>query len=159
MFSYDPKTGVLSWRYRPGYRVQWNGRFAGKPAGGATHANGYIVINLGGNQVRLGHRIIWKMLHNEEPPGIDHIDGDGANNREVNLRAASHTQNMRNKAPHRGKALPKGVSATKQSGRYRASIFINGKQTNLGVFDDPMVAHAAYCNRAAEAFGEFARFG
>jgi hypothetical protein len=158
MFSYDPATGVLSWRYRDGYPAQWNGRFAGKPAGGPTHVHGYIVVNLGKGKLALAHRIIWKMLHDEEPPSIDHVDGDEANNRETNLRAATHSQNMRNKAPHRGKVLPKGVSTTRKPGRYRASIFLDGKCVNLGVFDGPEAAHGAYCDRAEKAFGEFARF-
>jgi hypothetical protein len=65
---------------------------------------------------------------------------------------------MRNKASHRGKALPKGVSRCAGTDRLRASIYIDKKCRHLGMFDTPAEAHAAYCAAASKAFGEFARF-
>lgn len=156
-FSYDRETGLLYWRARDDRRPQWNGRFAGQRAGGPSPSHGRIVVNLGRRLV-LAHRVIWKMVHGEDPPlDIDHIDGDPTNNRLSNLRLATKHQNLRNAKRHRGKALPKGVTLDKKRGNYRANIYIAGRQRHLGNFDDPAQAHAAYCAAAREHFGEFAR--
>lgn len=159
LLSYDPLSGKLMWKFRPVGPATWNGKWAGKIAGGVSKSNGHMVLNIG-RRLMLVHRVIWKMVYGVDPPhDLDHRDGDPTNNRQTNLRSATHFQNMRNKKPHRGKALPKGVSWSKAGNRYRASIFINNKQRHLGLFDDPSDAHSAYCAAATKAFGEFARFG
>lgn len=95
----------------------------------------------------------------EDPANdVDHLDGDTANNRWRNLRPATKHQNLRNSRLHRGKALPKGVSHCAGTWRLRASIYVDGKQKHLGMFDTPDEAHAAYRAAAQAAFGEFARF-
>jgi len=157
LLNYDPLTGELRWKFRPEGPPQWNGKWAGKLAGGVSKSQGHMVLNIG-RRLMLVHRIIWKMVYGVDPPhDLDHRDGDPTNNRLSNLRSATHFQNMRNKKPHRGKELPKGVSLHK-CGRYRASIYINSRCRHLGLFDDPDEAHAVYCAAAAVAFGEFARF-
>jgi hypothetical protein len=46
----------------------------------------------------LTHRIVWEILNGEIPDGlyIDHIDGNGLNNRIENLRLVTHAQNCSN---------------------------------------------------------------
>lgn len=76
----------------------WNTRFAGKEAF-TSSIKGYKSGNILGNPYR-AHRIIWSM-HNGAliPPRmlIDHINGDRADNRAVNLRATDHFGNARNR--------------------------------------------------------------
>ena len=156
LLSYDPETGLLRWRYRPNGTPQWNGKHAGKIAGNVSKSNGRIVLNIGG-RLFLAHRIIWKMVYGEDVPELDHEDTDGTNNRIGNLRRATHHQNMQNQSRHAGKSLPKGVTVCRRSGKFRADIYLDGHQKSLGRFDDPDLAHAAYC-QAAAARGEFARF-
>jgi hypothetical protein len=90
--------------------------------------------------------------------GVDHKDGDGLNNRRVNMRIASHAQNMRNRRKQaNNKTGFKGVSLHSASGSWRASIKKNRKQLHLGYFTTPEQAHAAYREAAAKLHGEFAR--
>jgi len=89
LFRYYGETGLLHWRESPGHRVK-----AGAVAG-RINARGYRRIKLGGTEYG-AHRIIFKMLCDQEPDEIDHIDGDTGNNRIGNLRAATHSGNQRN---------------------------------------------------------------
>lgn len=87
---------------------------------------------------------------------VDHINGDGLDNRRANLRLCNHTQNMRNRRVARtNKTGFKGVLLAE--GRYRVSITEDGRQVSLGGFGDPITAARAYDLGAIERFGEFAR--
>lgn len=155
-FSYDASTGLLYWKACPEYSVQWNAKVAGKKAGGISKSQSHMVVNIKG-RLMLVHRIIWKMVNGTEPAEIDHKDGDPTNNRIENLRPATRHQNMQNQRRHSGKLLPKGVTLRRRSGKFRADIFLNGRQKYLGEFNSPEIAHAVYCEAAAIR-AEFARF-
>lgn len=89
---------------------------------------------------------------------IDHVNGDAADNRIENLRAANRSQNNANSAlRNRNASGFKGVSLHKKTGKWQASIKVDGKGRHLGLFSDPVKAHAAYCSAASEIFGSFAR--
>jgi hypothetical protein len=101
------------------------------------------------------HRVIMR-----EPDGfeVDHEDGDGLNNRQYNLRVATHAQNMCNRRVNiNNKSGLKGVSWRKESGKWVASISLNSKDKYLGLFDSPEEAHAAYCRASDKYHGEFGR--
>jgi hypothetical protein len=88
---------------------------------------------------------------------IDHLDRNPSNNRWDNLRRATVSQNNANRRRHKNNACGfKGVSRT-QYGRWRATIFKNGRRHHLGVFSTPESAHVAYVTAARKLFGEFAR--
>lgn len=94
------------------------------------------------------------------PPGmeIDHADTNPFNNAWSNLRIATRIQNAANQMVHKNrkhKHLPKGVSPKRK--RFRAQIGFGGKQTQLGVFDTPEEAHAAYTAKAEELYPGFHR--
>lgn len=87
-------------------------------------------------------------------------DRDSLNDRIDNLRVSTHTQNMGNAKLRRdNKSGFKGVSWNKLNNNWVAYITIRGKPVNLGSFNDPAVAHAAYMKAAIEHFGEFATGG
>jgi hypothetical protein len=89
LLTYDPDTGVLAWRIR---RKKCR---VGAPAGSLTH-EGYVRVDLSGTTLQ-GHRIAWMITTGEMPPSrIDHINGNRADNRWCNLRAATATQNATN---------------------------------------------------------------
>lgn len=77
---------------------------------------------------------------------IDHINGDGLNNRRANLRSVSNAVNAQNqrKPKSNNKNGFLGVSWHKQSGKWEAKIGTDGKRKYLGLFDDPSIAHEAY---------------
>jgi hypothetical protein len=152
-FRYDPETGLLYWRARADVPAKWNGRYAGTVAGNT--ARGRWTVILAGQHFK-AHRVIWKMVFGTEPVEVDHIDGDGLNNRLANLREATRTQNMWNT---RGRAVTgfKGVSLHRQSGLYRARLRVDGKEKSLGLYPTAEEAHVVYCAAAVEHRGEFAR--
>ena len=105
------------------------------------------------------HRLIWLMYHGQWPPQeIDHINGDRADNRIVNLRLATASQNRANSKVYKTNRCGfKGVARTPY-GRWVARIHFE-KTKYLGTFDTPEEAHAAYVRAAQAAHGIFARSG
>lgn len=91
---------------------------------------------------------------------LDHINGNGLDNRRENLRGCTHIQNMYNRAPikNRGSSF-KGVSYEKLPNLtkpWRARITVNGKIINLGVFYTELEAAKAYNEAAVIYFKDFA---
>lgn len=102
------------------------------------------------------HRLIVGVI-GVEGVYIDHINGNGLDNRRSNLRICTHSENMRNcKLYINNKSGYKGVGF--HNGKWRARININKKSVFLGHFDTAEEAHAAYCEAATRLHGEFARF-
>jgi hypothetical protein len=89
---------------------------------------------------------------------IDHIDGDGLNNRRDNLRLASAGDNQRNKAKYVSNTSGfKGVTWSKQRQKWQAQIGFEGKNLYLGMFDSVEDAAETYRLAAARLHGAFAR--
>lgn len=89
---------------------------------------------------------------------VDHISGDTLDNRKSNLRICTHAENLKNVKKHKdGASAFKGVSWDRQKKRFRAQIFLNGKNRLVGRFRSEAEAHGAYVEAAKLAFGEFAR--
>jgi hypothetical protein len=85
---------------------------------------------------------------------IDHIDGNKENNHISNLRMATQQQQLYNrKIQKRNKLGIKGVY--KRRNKYLATISINGKQNNIGLFKTIEEASLAYQIKAKELHGEF----
>lgn len=149
---YSPDTGLFHWLVRRGSAV------AGQQAG-CVNALGYWVIRWQG-KLELAHRLAWLYSHGEWPEAeLDHVNGDVADNRLMNLRPASHSENSLNRKVHRDNQSGfKGVAFHGQSRRWRARIMIGGSSKSLGLYDSPELAHQAYCFAAAQLHGDFARF-
>lgn len=161
MLHYDPETGVFTWLERSDARPQWNGRYAGKTAGYARVATGggvYWSIRIFDWPFH-AHRLAWLYMTGAWPSDVvDHRDMDGLNNRWGNLREATKSQNAANSRLSRANTSGfKGASYHQQSGRWRATIMVSGKQKWLGYHDTPEAAHAAYRAALIERSGEFAR--
>lgn len=86
---------------------------------------------------------------------VDHINGDGLDNRRSNLRICSRAQNRANSVGRIGVSGYRGVHRTKNE-RWYARIEIDGRARSVGVFDDPKDAARAYDAAALELFGAFA---
>ena len=123
-----------------------------KPCLNTFYANRSASIN--GEKVTTSiHRVLMS-----PPDGlmVDHIDGNGLNNRRSNLRITTASQNQSNRRhQNTEKSLPKGVSFHKQTGKWSARITKNGAVHWLGLFDDPPTAHAAYREASKHYHGEF----
>ena len=98
LLSYDPETGELTWRVRGVPRI--DNRLAGKPALIGT-SDGYRVGKIMTQNLK-AHRVAWAIYYGEWPKAmLDHINGNRADNRIVNLRTVSPVQNSQNQRPHK----------------------------------------------------------
>lgn len=140
--NYDPETGRLTWK-----KLR-NTRRIGEEAKSLDVA-GYVQVNISGTLVK-GHRLAWLLHYGAWPDGdIDHINGVRNDNRISNLRSVSGKVNCQNQRVGSrpsvtgliGVHLQGRGSANK---RYRAKIWVDGRQIHLGGYATPEEAHAAY---------------
>jgi len=100
------------------------------------NSNGYKVFKIDGIPY-LEHRLIWAWHDKPFSPLLDHINGNILDNRIENLRAATHSQNMRNsQKPVNNTSGIKGVYWQKDKKMWRVQIWNDGKQQYLGRFHD-----------------------
>lgn len=149
---YDPTTGHFKWKVTVSPRG-----VAGQRAG-SQDSNGYRRIRIF-RQRHKEHRLAWLFEYGAMPAErIDHINGDKADNRIVNLRLADKFQNNWNRAEtSRNTSGAKGVSWSSSKNRWQAVIGYKNKLAWLGSFDDIESAQMAYETKAAELYGEFYR--
>lgn len=102
LVSYDAETGMFKWKERPDsmfpakrHAITWNKRFSGKEAFNTLNHNGYLYGALFEENYST-HRLAWYYVHGVEPDEVDHINGNRSDNRIVNLRNVSRTENCRN---------------------------------------------------------------
>ena len=89
------------------------------------------------------HRLIYFLETGKWPKTIDHIDGNGLNNKFTNLRELTCRQNAQNHYSHRkGKLV--GASFDKTHQRWRSQITIGPKNIRLGCFNTELEAHERY---------------
>jgi len=101
------------------------------------------------------HRVIMGIPTDFE---VDHIDGNGLNNRKENLRLVSRSQNQSNrKVSSLSLSGLKGVSPYRRNGTWHARISVNGKRICLGYYKTPEAAHAAYCEASQKFHGIYGR--
>ena len=148
LFECDPETGVLTWRV---------GLRKGKRAG--TLRNGpwprrqvrYTSDDKRTKHIWYEHRIIWTLVHGTIPKGyvIDHIDGDGCNNRIENLRCVTPSVNATNTRRRcNNTSGVTGVSWRAEKKRWVAQIYRDQKYLSLGLHQTFKEAVAA--RKAAE---------
>lgn len=154
VLNYDPLAGLFTWLIRPG---KFSRKRIGDIAGYSRPDDGYVSIRIDGKNY-YAHRLAFLYMTDSFPENdTDHINTDGSDNRWENLRLATRSQNLGNVKVKRNSATGiKGVGIH-HTGRFYARIRLRGKEINLGCFDTPELASAAYAKAANDQFGEFAR--
>jgi hypothetical protein len=101
------------------------------------------------------HRVI---MNTPDGVLVDHINGDGLDNRKANLRNCTNTENQRNSNKQINNSSGyKGVYLDKRRDKYFAQITVNNKALHSGYFRTAKEAARAYDEMAKKHFGEFAR--
>lgn len=153
---YNPDNGSLTWRERPIHHFNdtekqtaehahksWNSRLAGKETkvkSKSVTGKTYFLITIGNKKYK-AHRIIWMMVHGEWPDKIDHINGNGIDNRISNLRNSTIEENSRNvRRCSSNKSGVTGVSWNKRREIWEAYITLKNKHKFLGYFTNKIDA-------------------
>jgi hypothetical protein len=147
ILDYDFETGIFKWKKITGYGAQFSGREAG-----TLTSNGYLKIGIDQKRHR-SHRLAWLYVYGYLPLNdIDHINGIRTDNRIINLREVTRSENLQNIKTHHidNKSGLLGVSYSKAAKSYVSQISINGKYTYLGCFKTKELAHLAYLDKKRE---------
>lgn len=139
LLSYNPETGVFVWNKAT------QGHASGAVAGGIDR-QGYLRIGIDA-KLKAAHRLAWLYVFGEDPDGfIDHINGDKADNRIINLRSVGRRVNAENQRTPRSDNSSGflGVVPTRRADRWCSQITVRGRAKHLGMFSSPQEAHQAY---------------
>ena len=140
LFDYNPETGVVT------NKITRRKAKAGMTVG-ARHAQGYLVVSYDRTKYLL-HRIVWALHYGEDPGeyGIDHVNGDRADNRIANLRKCKQSENTKNR---RGKCY------FKSKNRFQVQIIHNNERIYGGRFKTEEEAAKAAQELSRKLKGEF----
>lgn len=137
LFTYDPCDGLFVRRVTTSHNAR-----AGQIAGCKSHR--YLAIHIDG-KIYLAHRLAWLYMHGEWPKhDIDHLNGDGRDNRIANLRDVPRKVNLWNLVRTKPRSLPQGVKLDPRSGTYSARAANGGDVVHLGTYSTPEEAELAY---------------
>lgn len=168
----DKSPSGLIWKTRPrnhfntdhGHRTT-NGKFSGKDAGTLLRSNLHsklywtVVISL---VPYLAHRIVYSMFHDVEISvdlQIDHEDGNGLNNKTLNLRTTDYFGNTQNSPIRKDNTSGfKGVCWHKGSQRWLCQIQHN-KQRRRIFSHSPEEAYRLGCELRESLHKEFCNHG
>jgi len=144
LFTYNPVTGLFYIN-----KSNSNRHKVGSPVNGAINkVTGYVQIGIN-RKTQLYHRMVWLYNYGYIPKNLDHINGNKLDNSLNNLRAVTHTDNMRNKkVPTNNTTGTMGIRKRKDS--YCAAIFDKSKYVHLGSFPSQELAIKA--RKEAEKF-------
>lgn len=142
LLRYVPETGKLFWETRKFHYFDsdriakgWNFKYSGTEAFTTTmdckYKRGTIFYTK-----YLAHRVIWLMQTGNWPNGqIDHINGIRDDNRWVNLRDVTQSQNQKNSSKRsNNKSGVVGVYWNPINKNWRASINSENKSKDLGSY-------------------------
>lgn len=169
LFDYDRETGEFVWKKRDASMFidskisaetkakRFNTRYAGESAT-TNHSNGYKNVSVMEQKFIRAHRVAWAICYGAWPTDdVDHINGDRKDNRIVNLRLSTRSENLRNRKKFpRNKSGYVGVSFCKQRENWNARIGINGRYINLGYFNTKEEAAEARAEAEKKHWGDYA---
>ena len=144
LFDYSVITGKVFYK---------TGTKKGCPVGGHSSKSKHR-INVRINNTAFGlHQVVWKMVTGTEAGmRVDHADKNPHNNAWLNLRLATHAQNMKNR-----KNI-KGCYKHSTGKGWVAQITNDGQWQYLGYFSTQAEAEAAHKKASLELHGAFSPY-
>lgn len=107
------------------------------------------------------HRAVMERLLNrklERKEKVDHINGNGLDNRRENLRVVTHSQNLANRSITCSTTnCYKGITQCKRTGNWQSKIMVNYKTIYLGTYKTDKEAAKEYDWAAISYFGDNAK--
>ena len=103
------------------------------------------------------HRLIMGCTDSKQQ--IDHINGNGLDNRKCNLRICTNRQNHWNTRKQRGNYTSQfiGVSWDKRRSKWEAYICPNNKKRSLGFYSSEIIAASVRDKAVKKIAGSFAK--
>lgn len=150
--SYNSQTGMFVWlKTGKGRSIH---RHAGCVSYRKIQKAKYVVIMID-KKLYAAHRLAWLYMTGNFPEEvIDHINGDGQDNRFVNLRAVTKQDNHKNmRMFSNNNSGIAGVSWDKFNKKWRVTIWDSNKQVSLGRHDD--LFEAACIRKSAEKLYQY----
>lgn len=125
-------------------------------------------VSANGRRFYATHRFGWKgksvsmhrfILNPNTGDDVDHINGNGLDNRRSNLRTVTRTQNLQAfQQPRKNKTSRfRGVCWSRCDECWKAQIQVNKVNVQLGRYADEKLAAGAYNEAASRFFGKFAQ--
>ena len=147
ILKYDQSTGFFVWKVSPSRSVKM-----GEQAG-TIDGKGYVRICIKGVSNK-AHRLAWAVVYGELPAmAIDHINRVPSDNRILNLRLATCSQNVVNsKIRANNTSGIRGVSWDKKYNKWKVQIA--GK--HIGYFNSLTESKQMYTKVRLEKYKEFA---
>lgn len=165
LFVYDRETGIIKWRKR------FNPKQRADLVAGCANGDGYTRIGING-KIYPAHRIAMLLAYGFYGDGldVDHINHIRDDNRLVNLRFATHTDNQRNQSINSRNATGvTGVFYRVDMRKYVAQIQVDRKTIYLGSFvsleeaakarRDADIKYKFNANHGTNKIKEYARYG
>lgn len=142
-WRYDQSTGAIVWINPKSNRLK-PGDNAGSKSSSSKSKKTYIRIGWGGRLI-LAHRIAFLIMTGEWPiHQIDHINGDGTDNRWENLRHVTGGQNCKNRKLNSNNSSGNtGVGWYPSRCKWSSKVTANNKTIFLGYFSSKEEAIAA----------------
>ena len=151
LLHYDSDTGIWTYIKAPP-RKPW---MEGSRAGCFKQSTGYWYIKIDGYDFQSSHLAFLYMTGSWSKEEIDHINRNRVDDRWVNLRKATSSQNRVNRVSPGNSTGFKGVAFdARYKNPYIAKVTVHGHCKNLGSYSTPEEAHAVWYKAACEAFGE-----
>ena len=143
--------------YEVSNHINVRNKRTGRILKGFSNKKGYLNIDLQPKSIQIHRLVAIAFIDNpQNKPQVDHIDNNKINNKVLNLRWCSQSENQHNTQVRSTNICGvKGVRFINKCQKWQARITIDGIRVHIGLFNNMEDAKRARIKKANEIFGEF----